>query len=191
MHAAPLIVMMRHAEKPTATMRGVTETGHKDRHSLTVRGWQRAGALVHLLAPYQGSVQSKLLATPGYLFASSSLIVPDKANSSQREWQTLAPLSERLNVRINLKFDVDDEKGAMESALACDAPVLMCWDHHRIADLAGYVPGKHRIPKKWPSKRYDLMYVFTRLANGSEYSFQQLAQPLLGDDRSTTLSKAG
>ena len=169
MYAAPLIVIMRHAEKPTATMRGVTETGRKDRHSLTVRGWQRAGALVHLLAPFQGSVQSNVLATPGYLFASSSLIVPDKANSSQREWQTLAPLSERLNIRINLKFDVD----------------------HRIAELAGYVPGKHRIPKKWPSKRYDLMYVFTRLANGTEYSFQQLAQPLLGDDRSTTLSNAG
>jgi hypothetical protein len=188
MYAAPLIVIMRHAEKPTATMRGVTETGHKDRHSLTVRGWQRAGALVHLLAPYQGSVQSKALATPAYLFASSSLIVPDKANSSQREWQTLAPLSERLNIRISLDFDVDQEKGAMESALACDGPVLLCWDHHRIADLAGYVPGKHKVPKRWPSKRYDLMYVFTRLASGSEYSFQQVAQPLLGDDRASTLS---
>ena len=187
-YAAPSLVILRHAEKPTPTWRGVDETGRKDAHSLTVRGWQRAGALVHLLAPYEGAVGNKALHTPAYLFASSSLIVPDKRNSSKRERQTLTPLADRLNLRINLDFDVDGEKDAMAAAVACDGPVLLCWDHHRIGKLASFVPGKHQIPEKWPRKRYDLLYVFTRLASGAGYAFEQVAQPLLGDDRTSTLA---
>jgi hypothetical protein len=41
------IMLIRHAKKPNGSPpAGVTEDGLEDKHSLIVRGWQRAGALV-------------------------------------------------------------------------------------------------------------------------------------------------
>lgn len=50
---APLIMLIRHAEKPAASgvPYGVEPDGSQDAESLTVAGWQRAGALVGLLDP--------------------------------------------------------------------------------------------------------------------------------------------
>jgi hypothetical protein len=49
------IMFIRHAEKPHKPPcdndDGVKKTGEKDNESLTVRGWQRAGALVHFFSP--------------------------------------------------------------------------------------------------------------------------------------------
>src|SRR5256885_1434292 len=47
------IMIIRHAEKHQhgSRDRGVAEDGRPAHHELTVRGWQRAGALVHLFAP--------------------------------------------------------------------------------------------------------------------------------------------
>ncbi|MFN8497991.1 MAG: hypothetical protein U0641_09060 [Anaerolineae bacterium] len=46
------------------TPKGVTPDGIQDTNSLTVRGWQRAGALVRLFAPVNGAFVNSLLATP-------------------------------------------------------------------------------------------------------------------------------
>ena len=50
------IMIIRHAEKHQhgSHDRGVNEDGRPAHHELTVRGWQRAGALVHLFAPPGG-----------------------------------------------------------------------------------------------------------------------------------------
>ena len=49
---AQKIMIIRHAEKPEHHgPRGVDENGDEDKKSLTVRGWQRAGALVQFFAP--------------------------------------------------------------------------------------------------------------------------------------------
>jgi broad specificity phosphatase PhoE len=47
------IMVIRHAEKalPGGVISGVNEAGGPDPNSLSVRGWQRAGALAKLLAP--------------------------------------------------------------------------------------------------------------------------------------------
>lgn len=43
--SAPVIMVIRHAEKPTQAAAGVKQKGEESPHHLTVRGWQRAGAL--------------------------------------------------------------------------------------------------------------------------------------------------
>src|SRR5580704_1713391 len=47
--ARSIILVVRHAEKPDGRLgSGVAQAGTIDKESLTVRGWQRAGALTHL-----------------------------------------------------------------------------------------------------------------------------------------------
>ncbi len=54
--AADVIMLIRHAEKPTGagSPTGVTADGRESAGSLTVSGWTRAGALVGLFAPAHG-----------------------------------------------------------------------------------------------------------------------------------------
>ena len=63
------ILIIRHAEKPEpGGDSGVDFTGAPDPRSLTVRGWQRAGAWAELFVPALG--QKSALPTPTTLFAS-------------------------------------------------------------------------------------------------------------------------
>lgn len=48
---ATKIMLIRHAEKPIKDFYGVTDKGVRDRHTLIVKGWQRAGALVVVYKP--------------------------------------------------------------------------------------------------------------------------------------------
>jgi hypothetical protein len=61
---APKIMIIRHAEKPAGKVAGVDEAGESSGHHLSVRGWQRAGALACLFAPAQGPLQSLRLFLP-------------------------------------------------------------------------------------------------------------------------------
>ena len=56
-------MIVRHAEKPTKSneQHGIRPNGEHDRHSLSVRGWTRAGALVALFAPQHGEPRAGLL----------------------------------------------------------------------------------------------------------------------------------
>ena len=68
---AARIMIIRHAEKPDpGKTLGVSPTGHEDPRSLSVRGWQRAGALVALFGPERLRRANPLLATPTAIFAS-------------------------------------------------------------------------------------------------------------------------
>ncbi len=182
------IFLIRHAEKPSGAFRGVDPAGRRSAHSLTVKGWQRAGALVAALAPFHGHVQVPGLVTPGFLFASSSRITDSKHNKSDREIETLGPLAHRLNLDINLDYDVNQESQVVVAALRCPAPVLLCWDHHRMAQLARSIPGNHQVPRKWPSERFDLVYAFHRAPDAAIYTFSQIALTLLGGDSPADIS---
>ncbi|HET6150877.1 MAG TPA: hypothetical protein VFH68_25295, partial [Polyangia bacterium] len=80
--SAPKIMLIRHAEKPLENPppHGIDTDGDHDDESLTVRGWQRAGALVVLMAPSNGRLQNSALATPRFVFASRL----DKHKGSKR-----------------------------------------------------------------------------------------------------------
>jgi hypothetical protein len=70
--AATKIMIIRHAERPSddGSIDGVNMSGTKDPEELTVRGWQRAGALVRFFAPANGHFVNAQLATPDTIFAS-------------------------------------------------------------------------------------------------------------------------
>ena len=66
---ATKIMVIRHGEKPLRTPPpyGVTAEGRREKESLTIRGWQRAGALAAFFAPTDGSFCDPILAQPQFL----------------------------------------------------------------------------------------------------------------------------
>src|SRR5689334_18288999 len=86
--AARKIMIIRHAEKPDDADQGVTPAGLPDREDLTVRGWQRAGALGRFFAPRDERFADPHLATPDVIFASQ--VGPQ--SPSARPMHTVTPL---------------------------------------------------------------------------------------------------
>ena len=68
---ASKIMIIRHAEKPddAGTVFGVTIEGHQDPEELTVRGWQRAGALATFFAPPDAHFRDQRIEKPVTIFA--------------------------------------------------------------------------------------------------------------------------
>jgi len=95
-----MIMIVRHAEKPTTVNdeHGVRPDGEHDRHSLTVRGWTRAGALVGLFAPRHGEPKTSL-ARPAAIYAASHA-----GDGSRRPIQTVTPLAEWLELPVHSKW---------------------------------------------------------------------------------------
>ena len=92
------IMFIRHAEKPDAAsaVRGVDERGKANPNQLSVRGWQRAGALVRFFAPAGGNCAHGI-ATPSVIFACK----PYGAASSVRPFSTVSPLAAALGIPVN------------------------------------------------------------------------------------------
>jgi hypothetical protein len=195
------IMVIRHAEKPKGTDVGVTAHGSPDKESLIVRGWQRAGALTALFDPTNGSPQNANLAVPKVIYASDpakgSTVADDDGpvgSKSKRPLETITPLAERLGIKnkVNVKFAMGQEKQMVNSVLAERGVVLISWQHQKIPEIANYIvaskPPKRRIPKKWPGKRFDIVWVFTPPASPSgRWGFVQVPQQLLSGDADTVL----
>ncbi len=100
--AVEKVMLVRHAEKPdeAANIRGVDEYGRTDPNQLSVRGWQRAGALVRFFAPMKGQTFPAGIATPSSIFACS----PRGASSSLRPESTVRPLAAALGIAINAEL---------------------------------------------------------------------------------------
>ena len=82
------ILIIRHAEKPEpGGDSGVDSTGAPDPRSLTVRGWQRAGAWAELFVPALG--QKSALPTPTTLFASDPTAATTVARAVARKRRSL------------------------------------------------------------------------------------------------------
>ena len=183
--SATKIMIIRHAEKPTTTppppTLGVTITGQQDKDSLIVRGWQRAGALVTLFSPSRGPLQSTDLATPQFIYATSTSDV-----EGNRPEETITPLAEKLGLVPNESFANSQEQQAATSAISCNGVVLICWPHGKIPKLASFIPlssnNKSPIPSSWPSDRFDVVFVFDLDTNSSGYIFSQCPQLVLAGD---------
>lgn len=192
--SATKIMIIRHAEKPPASPppHGVDIKGKENPDSLIVQGWQRAGALVVLFAPYRGPHQSPKIATPQFIYASAS-----SDPEGNRPEETVTPLINRLTTPAgllitNFKFAKDDvsrETGVVASVLNCDGVVLISWPHGQIPALAEQIPlspnNIDSIPTKWPSDRFDVVWIFDYDVNSGTggYIFSQMPQLLLaGDD---------
>lgn len=185
---ATKIMLLRHAEKPLDSEWpcGVTEEGERESESLTIRGWQRAGALACLLAPPGGACLDPRLAEPRFLYASK----PTKRNGSRRSLETITPLAEKLSVRVNDKYTKAEYEEMLEEAMLCHGVVLISWQHDYLPLIANSILGDETTaPQGWPVERYDLIWVFDRDPATGRYAFTQVPQNLLAGDRAIPVRK--
>lgn len=183
---ATKIMLLRHAEKPAkdSTPYGVTLNGKRNKESLEVRGWQRAGALTGLFAPAQKHFQHASLARPQFLFASKPL----KHKGSRRPIETITPLAEKLAIEINTDFQRADFESMLEEVFSSRGVVLICWQREYIPQIASHILGYRRIvPVDWPEDRFDMVWVFDLDRGLTRYSFKQVPQKLLGEDSSSPI----
>lgn len=191
---AEKVMIVRHGEKPLVPdgLRqimpfGFLEDGEQSKYGLTIRGWQRAGALAILFGPEGAKFRPKQLTTPNAIFASA--IGPH--SWSRRMQLTIRPLQQKLGptVVVNTSFHKGEEERMVESALQCSGNVLICWAHEALPLIAAKICGTAKgIPSAWPEHRFDLVWVFDRLPQTAQWSFQQVPQDLLASDSADPIS---
>jgi hypothetical protein len=181
----PRIMIIRHAEKHNGGReRGVNIDGFHTKHELTVRGWQRAGALVRFFAPVGGWPPGSPISTPRSIFASAA--TPE--SPSLRAQHTVKPLAETLGLLIDARHAEGEEPAAAAAALAAApmGPVLISWHHSHIPRLVGSVAGGElACPQDWPDERFDVVWVLDRSDEVADapWRFSQVAQCLFAYDR--------
>ncbi len=168
-----MILLIRHAEKPANGQMGVSSCGQMDEKSLSVRGWQRTGALA--------AAVDRLFPAPKHLFASHS--------SSNRPRETLIPLAEKLGLEINLNYGKGDERELALAARGRHGIVLISWQHEYMKAVATAILGNdRRIPRTWPQDRFDLIWSFELDSSSGLYLFTQVPQLLLKGDLHTGIA---
>jgi hypothetical protein len=184
------VMIIRHAEKPEkgTPPHGVTSDGERDEGSLTVRGWQRAGALVSLFCPSNNVFADPLLAAPTVIYASS----PD--GGSHRPLETVKPLHRRLGVELVKNFAKGQEDELAAAVVRESGVVLISWQHERIAAIAEHLtadaPPRSAIPRSWPDDRFDMVWVLLppRANAGVPWTLHQVPQLLLAGDTKTVFA---
>jgi hypothetical protein len=175
------IMLIRHAERPSAdkSVRGVTLEGVKDKEELTVRGWQRAGALVRFFAPLDNRFVHPALARPDILFACKA----GPEAPSLRPQHTLLPLADLLKVEFNCDYFEGEEEELVRAVLSAQArTALIAWKHNNMGVIANAILGTGMsAPRHWPFSRFDLVWVFDNCGGG--WSFTQVPQLLLAGDQ--------
>ncbi len=171
------IMLIRHAEKPNSdSAAGVREDGSSDGRALTVRGWQRTGALVAFFA----EPTRRGIAVPAMIFAAAMSRNPgpsDEEGKSLRARETVAPLGQKLGVALNATVAVGNESALITQLRASTGVVLVSWVHKHIPIIAG---GFIENPPAW-GDRYDAVWVLDRQADG-HYRLAAVNQDLLPGD---------
>jgi hypothetical protein len=178
---ATKIMLIRHAEKPANAppAAGVSEDGSQDPEELTVRGWQRAGALVRFFAPASGVLTDPRLVTPNAIFAAGVA----HHSKSLRPWHTVLPLALFLAKTPDLSHAKGDENALVSALLQTSGAVLIAWQHEAIPAIAKQILGNDQTcPQAWPDDRFDMVWLLDALPNG-KWSFTQIPQLLLQGDK--------
>ena len=176
--AQPDIVMIiRHGEKPPDSGKpyGVTADGTKDSSSLTVQGWQRAGALADL---FSGGVKVRV---PNAVYA-----VDNSGGKHLRMAQTVTPLAGKLGLSLDTDYAEGDEADLAAAVAKLSGTTLICWEHSAIPDIVsnlGTITPKP--PSSWDDNRFDMVWVFAR--SGAGWAFSQVPQLVLPGDSSSPL----
>ncbi|HMD02633.1 MAG TPA: hypothetical protein VKG44_06650 [Candidatus Baltobacteraceae bacterium] len=177
------IMLVRHAEKSmgAAPPFGINEDGVQDKHSLTARGWQRAGALVPF---FTAPDTTKGLETPTAIYAAAvggaaMSTLGDDVSNSLRPQQTATPLARKLALALDTRFPLGEEAALARDILGRDGVVLVAWEHKHIPAIASALGAN--APSAWPDERFDVVWVLDRRADGS-YGFLEIDQALLDGD---------
>ncbi|WP_206956553.1 hypothetical protein [Trinickia acidisoli] len=181
------IMLIRHAEKPTGNIGGVSPDGTADAADLIVQGWQRAGALVGLFDPPAGKGCRAGLATPQHVFASGI----GKHSNSLRPQHTITPLSAKLGIEIDTQYLKGDEAKLASAITEVGGVVLVAWEHQNIPAIAAAIFPGGPYPSSWPDPRFDLVWVFDRVSGSNAWAFSQVPQLLLVGDQSSVIAPSG
>lgn len=171
------VILIRHGEKPghDGPPHGVNRHGEHDEHSLSVRGWTRAGALAAVFAHAPLPVTSAL-ATPTSIIATK----PTDSNRSRRERDTALPTALKLGLRIDDSFAHGEEETVAAAVMRLDGTVLVVWHHGRMAGLVRRFPlaNPDDVSEAWPDDRFDLFWILVR-QTVDPVSYRFVAQPQL------------
>ena len=180
------LMLIRHAEKePDAgpPAYGINAEGEQDKHSLTARGWQRAGAIV----PFFRLAWARSIEPPDAVYASkigAAVLMADghDISKSLRPQQTVTPLVDAIGPEKGLQtpYAVGDEARLVQAIVANEnGVVLVAWEHRHLPDIAKEFSSE--TPAAWPDSRFDNVWVLT-LSNDGTYIFENVFQSLLSDD---------
>ena len=175
------VMLIRHGEKQlNGPPVGVTEDGTEDKHSLIVRGWQRAGALI----PFFSRPNDPRIATPTTIYASKvgdqELLVDGRdISKSLRPQETVTPLARKLNLTVNIPHCVGEEAQLVAQIRAGNGVVLISWEHNHIPLIAQ--PLCPSAPANWPEHRFDVVWLLDFAVDGT-CAFTQIDQSLLAGD---------
>ena len=176
-------MFIRHGEKPAdhGTPLGVDRHGQPDQHSLSVRGWTRAGALATLFGHLDDRAGAGL-ARPGRILATR----PTAGYRSTRERDTAEATAARLGLSVDDRFSHHQVGEAAADLLAQDTDALVVWHHGSLPAFLAHLPllDPDAVPAAWPEDRYDLIWSLTDDGSG-RYAFRQIAQDLLEGDSVT------
>lgn len=175
------IMLIRHGEKPvSAPPYGVDADGNQDKHSLTVRGWQRAGALVNF---FRSPTVSGVM-TPTAIYASGAaagaiFVDGDDVGKSLRPQQTVAPLAGALGLAVDITNAVGQEANLATAIRGQSGVVLVAWEHKHVPLIA--LQFDPTAPQAWPGGEvFDVVWILDA-SNGS-YAFRESKQGLLSGD---------
>lgn len=175
------IMIIRHGEKPDGAGpdHGVTRHGVHDSHDLTVRGWQRAGALAHYFS-CADVLPITAISTPVAIFASAAT----RASPSLRAQHTVAPLASMLRLRVDCTYADGEEHALAAAVIAAPSPTLVSWHHSHIGRLCRVIAGEAAgCPRHWPDDRFDLVWCLDQNGSETPWRFTEVAQRLLPHDR--------
>ena len=184
------ILIIRHAEKAKQKWPGpgLSLTGTEDDKSLVIRGWQRAGAWAGLFGTDSGANDYP---KPSKVFAADPAGTTGD-EPSQRPFQTVVPLADKLGLKIVADYSVGQELEIVEVITRETGVVLISWEHNAIAErLLPAIAGDQLIkgvPKKWDDERYDLVLRFDRVYVDAPWTFRQLGPCLLSGDSTDPMS---
>jgi hypothetical protein len=172
-----VIMIIRHAEKPrrSRTAHAITPDGEHSKHSLTVAGWMRAGALAALFAPHGAE-------PPAGLYRPDAIYAPAyEPGRSIRSAQTVTPLAARLGLDVVTRYAAGEQAYLADELRTRPGATLVAWKHSAIGKIAQLLgPVTPTPPLHWPGARFDMVWTFTR--NGNSWRFAQVPQMLLPGD---------
>jgi hypothetical protein len=166
------IICLRHGEKPSTPPDdhgpGLDEHGRQQPHSLTIRGWQRAGGLCATQLCGQVSRQVPIF-VPSY----------DSHTKDHRPYQTVMPLAKRWGSDPHPVGAVTDMTALHDAVMAASPAAVVCWEH---ANLAQFVSDLVKKQVTWPGGRFDVLWVLRPAPGMGVWQFQQIDQRLLPGD---------
>ena len=173
-------MIIRHAEKPASGIAGVSMNGAQSDQELTVRGWQRSGALVRF---FESPTEARLT-TPKSIFASGA----GPRSKSLRPQHTVSTLAEQLQLTLKTSHFKGEEIALADDALNQDGPVLICWQHEGIPLIVNRIVGNTTTcPQDWPGSRFDMVWVLDQDMPAGAWEFHQIPQLLLPGDSSAPI----